>query len=57
MCVRTPSPNVRMVVGPNVRSQVLGDRSMKYRYLNPNTVVVVTGAPPGGDDEGDGATM
>lgn len=46
-----------MVVGPNVRSQVLGDRSMKYRYLNPNTVVVVTGAPPGGDDEGDGATM
>ena len=27
--------------------QVLGDRSIKYRYLNPNTLVVVTGTKPG----------
>lgn len=27
--------------------QVLGDRSMKLKYLNPNTVFVATGAPEG----------
>ena len=28
-------------------AQVLGDRSIKYRYLNPNTLVVVAGPAPG----------
>lgn len=28
-------------------AQVLGDRSIKLRYLNPNTLVVVTGLAPG----------
>lgn len=33
--------------------KVLGDRSMKYRYLNPNSLVVVTGIPPGSSAEVD----
>ncbi len=27
--------------------QVLGDRSMKIKYLNPNTAFIATGAPDG----------
>ena len=46
--------------------QVLGDRSIKYRYLNPNTLLVVTGSPPaagrahqssGEADESSGAAL
>jgi hypothetical protein len=30
-----------------VHMQILGDRSMKHLYLNPNTLLVVSGPPAG----------
>jgi len=36
--------------------KVLGDRSIKYRYLNPNTLVVVSGLAPGQPEPRDDLT-
>lgn len=37
--------------------QVLGDRSLKYNYLNPNLVFIATGTPPGSDSTPDEASV
>lgn len=37
--------------------QVLGDRSLKYKYLNPNTLFIATGSPAGVDADGDDAPL
>jgi hypothetical protein len=34
-------------VGPAALAQILGDRSMKIRYLSPNLLLLVTGYPAG----------
>ncbi|MEW5302534.1 MAG: hypothetical protein WDW36_005311 [Sanguina aurantia] len=51
LAARNPAENIQTSV------KVLGDRSIKYRYLNPNTLLLVTGSGGGNTDPSEAGSV